>query len=316
MHGVAQRIEHTGVVSGMGDQSSIYLILESHDSAKAPWRHERLMDAHAMVTLTTASRPSPRVVTCMRASECRMRGGLGPASPGDVRKRIVGKICMYAPDRSGLPSTFYPALSPEAICRTEACRLCVLPAAPVEGHICQALRSWHGRQRLLRRVVKIQNQIYGRLIPPFPLTTASVLILWATPCIPCWPEKNCRKTVAVIGCGPMGFSVLLSRALWSERSLCAGNQRSSPKLAKEMKADYVSRSANEDVYKKVMEVTKRLAWTLCWRFPETGCHPLGFKILRLGGRASLLGIPSKPMEANLADDIISKARSSRVSTDA
>jgi threonine 3-dehydrogenase len=39
-------------------------------------------------------------------------------------------------------------------------------------------------------------------------------------------------------------------------------------------------------------------------------HPdairLGFKILRLGGRASLLGIPSKPMELNLANDIIFK----------
>src|SRR5947208_607623 len=33
---------------------------------------------------------------------------------------------------------------------------------------------------------------------------------------------------------------------------------------------------------------------------------LGFKILRLGGRVSLLGIPSKPVEFNLADDFIFK----------
>ena len=43
---------------------------------------------------------------------------------------------------------------------------------------------------------------------------------------------------------------------------------------------------------------------------EMSGHPdairLGFKILRLGGRASLLGIPSKPMELNLAEDIIFK----------
>src|SRR5260370_10771021 len=43
---------------------------------------------------------------------------------------------------------------------------------------------------------------------------------------------------------------------------------------------------------------------------EMSGHPdasrLGFKILRLGGRASLLGIPSKPMELNMADDIIFK----------
>jgi threonine 3-dehydrogenase len=33
---------------------------------------------------------------------------------------------------------------------------------------------------------------------------------------------------------------------------------------------------------------------------------LGFDILRLGGRASLLGIPSRPVEMNLATDIIFK----------
>src|SRR5438270_10062710 len=32
----------------------------------------------------------------------------------------------------------------------------------------------------------------------------------------------------------------------------------------------------------------------------------GFNILRLGGRVSLLGIPSKPVELNFADDIIFK----------
>jgi threonine 3-dehydrogenase len=43
---------------------------------------------------------------------------------------------------------------------------------------------------------------------------------------------------------------------------------------------------------------------------EMSGHPdairLGFKILRLGGRASLLGIPSRPMELNLSEDIIFK----------
>ncbi len=32
----------------------------------------------------------------------------------------------------------------------------------------------------------------------------------------------------------------------------------------------------------------------------------GFKILRLGGRMSLLGIPSKPVELNLAEEVIFK----------
>ena len=39
---------------------------------------------------------------------------------------------------------------------------------------------------------------------------------------------------------------------------------------------------------------------------KTEAIRLGFKILRLGGRVSLLGIPSKPVEFNLADDLIFK----------
>jgi len=39
---------------------------------------------------------------------------------------------------------------------------------------------------------------------------------------------------------------------------------------------------------------------------KTDAIKLGFKILRLGGRVSLLGIPSKPVEFNLADDVIFK----------
>ena len=42
----------------------------------------------------------------------------------------------------------------------------------------------------------------------------------------------------------------------------------------------------------------------------------GFKILRLGGRMSLLGIPSKPVELNLAEESSSKAPPCRASTDA
>jgi threonine 3-dehydrogenase len=74
-----------------------------------------------------------------------------------------------------------------------------------------------------------------------------------------------------------------------------------------MKADVVLNPAHDNVYEKVMAATDSTGVDVVL---EMSGHPdairLGFKILRLGGRASLLGIPSRPMELNLADDIIFK----------
>jgi threonine 3-dehydrogenase len=74
-----------------------------------------------------------------------------------------------------------------------------------------------------------------------------------------------------------------------------------------MKADHVLNPAHDNVYEYVMNATEGTGVDVIL---EMSGHPdairLGFKILRLGGRASLLGIPSKPMELNLANDIIFK----------
>jgi threonine 3-dehydrogenase len=74
-----------------------------------------------------------------------------------------------------------------------------------------------------------------------------------------------------------------------------------------MKADHVLNPAKDNVYEQVMAATGGIGVDVIL---EMSGHPdairLGFRILRLGGRASLLGIPSRPMELNLADDIIFK----------
>ena len=74
-----------------------------------------------------------------------------------------------------------------------------------------------------------------------------------------------------------------------------------------MKPDHVLNPAEDNVYEQVMAATEGTGVDVIL---EMSGHPdairLGFKILRLGGRASLLGIPSRPLELNLADDIIFK----------
>ena len=74
-----------------------------------------------------------------------------------------------------------------------------------------------------------------------------------------------------------------------------------------MKADFVLDPTKDDVKSVVMEQTGGTGVDVLL---EMAGHPdavrLGFSILRLGGRVSLLGIPAKPLEINLAEDIIFK----------
>jgi threonine 3-dehydrogenase len=74
-----------------------------------------------------------------------------------------------------------------------------------------------------------------------------------------------------------------------------------------MKADFVLDPTKDDVKSIVLDHTDGNGVDVLL---EMAGHPdaikLGFQILRLGGRASLLGIPSKPIEMNFAEDIIFK----------
>lgn len=79
------------------------------------------------------------------------------------------------------------------------------------------------------------------------------------------------------------------------------------KLAKQMKADYVIDPSTEDAKVIVMKATDGIGVDVVLEMSgKTPGIRTGFNILRLGGRVSLLGIPSKPVELNFAEDIIFK----------
>jgi threonine 3-dehydrogenase len=79
------------------------------------------------------------------------------------------------------------------------------------------------------------------------------------------------------------------------------------KIAKDMKADFVIDPATDDAKQIVMDATGGVGVDVVL---EMAGHPsairTGFDILRRGGRISLLGIPSKPISLDFADDIIFK----------
>jgi threonine 3-dehydrogenase len=115
-------------------------------------------------------------------------------------------------------------------------------------------------------------------------------------------------SIAIIGCGPIGlFAIAVARAVGATNIFAIELNDHRRKLAKAMKADYVLDPAKDDVKKIVLEHTNGTGVDVVAEMSGNGnAIRMGFDILRLGGRVSLLGTPTKPVELNLADAIIFK----------
>jgi len=116
------------------------------------------------------------------------------------------------------------------------------------------------------------------------------------------------KTVAVTGCGAIGlFSIAVAKACGAARVFATETNAHRRKVAVEMGADLVLDPTADEVEKQILEATGGTGVDVLL---EMSGHPeamrLGFALLRTGGRASLLGIPSRPFELDFARDIIFK----------
>jgi len=114
--------------------------------------------------------------------------------------------------------------------------------------------------------------------------------------------------IAVIGCGPIElFAIAVARACGASTVFALEVNEHRRKLAKTMKADVVLDPSKDDVKKIVLQHTNGTGVDVVAEMSGNGnAIRQGFDILRMGGRASLLGTPTKPIELNLADAIIFK----------
>jgi threonine 3-dehydrogenase len=116
------------------------------------------------------------------------------------------------------------------------------------------------------------------------------------------------KTVVVSGCGAIGlFSIAVAKACGAARVFALEVNAHRRGVATEMGADLALDPAVDNVEEQILETTGGTGVDVLL---EMSGHPaamrLGFALLRTGGRASLLGIPSRPVELDFAKDIIFK----------
>ncbi|PYU09334.1 MAG: L-threonine 3-dehydrogenase [Acidobacteria bacterium] len=185
------------------------------------------------------------------------------------------------------------------------CRQCRLGQA----HICQNLRiigidqdgAFADFVRIpASNIIKLDPEIpehYGAILDPLGNAVHAVLA-----------GPIAGQTVLVTGCGPIGLmSIAVAKACGSSTVFATETNDARRAMAKKMGADVVINPATEDAVKKIVGETYG---TGVDALLEMSGNPQaiqqGFKALRAGGRASLLGIPTENVPLDLVNDLIFK----------
>jgi threonine 3-dehydrogenase len=149
-------------------------------------------------------------------------------------------------------------------------------------------------------IIKLDPQIpehYGAILDPLGNAVHTVLA-----------GAIAGQTVLVTGCGPIGLmSIAVAQACGSSTVFATETNEQRRAMAKKMGADVVINPAAEDAVKKILGETGGTGVDVLL---EMSGNPTaiqqGFKALRAGGRASLLGIPTENVPLDLVNDVIFK----------
>src|SRR5438105_6896952 len=178
-----------------------------------------------------------------------------------------------------------------------------------EAHICQFVKIIGvDADGAFAEFVRIPESNIWKIDPAIPPEYASVLDPLGNAVHTVLSGEIAARTVAIVGCGPIGlFSIAVARAVGASQVFALEINEHRAQLAREMKADYVLNPTKDNVKAIVMEATNGVGVDVVLEMSgKTPGIKMGFDILRLGGRVSLLGIPSKPVELNFAEDLIFK----------
>jgi len=178
-----------------------------------------------------------------------------------------------------------------------------------QAHICQNLRIIGiDLDGAFAEFVKIPATNIWKLDPAIPEHYAAILDPLGNAVHTVLAGAIAGQTVLVTGCGPIGLmSIAVSKACGSSTVFATETNQHRRELAQEMGAHYVLNPMNEDPVKRILEATGGTGVDVLL---EMSGNPVaiqqGFRALRAGGRASLLGIPTENVPLDLVQDVIFK----------
>lgn len=178
-----------------------------------------------------------------------------------------------------------------------------------EAHICQNLRIIGiDQDGAFAEFVKIPASNIWKLDPAIPEHYGAILDPLGNAVHTVLAGPIAGQTVLVTGCGPIGLmSIAVAKACGSSTVFATETNEKRRAMAKKMGADMVLNPAAEDAVARILAETNQ---TGVDALLEMSGNPTaiqqGFKALRAGGRASLLGIPTENVPLDLVNDVIFK----------
>lgn len=178
-----------------------------------------------------------------------------------------------------------------------------------QAHICQNLRIIGiDIDGAFAEFVKIPATNIWKLDPAIPEHYAAILDPLGNAVHTVLAGPIAGQTVLVTGCGPIGLmSIAVAKACGSSIVFATETNDHRRTMAKEMGADFVLNPVAEDPVKKIREATGGTGVDVLLEMSgNPSAIQEGFKALRAGGRASLLGIPTENVPLDLVEDVIFK----------
>src|SRR5689334_8806638 len=178
-----------------------------------------------------------------------------------------------------------------------------------EAHICQNLRIIGiDLDGAFAEFVKIPAANIIQLDPNIPEHYAAILDPLGNAVHTVLAGAIAGQTVLVTGCGPIGLmSIAVAKACGSSTVFATETNEQRRAMAKKMGADVVLNPAETD---SVARIKAETGGTGVDVLLEMSGNPAaiqqGFRGLRAGGRASLLGIPTESVPLDLVNDVIFK----------
>jgi threonine 3-dehydrogenase len=178
-----------------------------------------------------------------------------------------------------------------------------------QRHICKDVRIIGiDMDGCFAEFVKIPESNIWKVDPAIPVDYAAVLDPLGNAVHTVLAGDVAGLSLAVTGCGPIGlFAIAVAKACGAGPIFASEPHPYRIKLAEKMGATMVIDSSKNDPAQEVLARTQGVGADVVL---EMSGNPQAvrqaFQMLRRGGRISLLGIPSKPLELDLANDVIFK----------
>jgi threonine 3-dehydrogenase len=178
-----------------------------------------------------------------------------------------------------------------------------------EAHICQNLRIIGiDQDGAFAEFVKIPASNIWKLDAAIPEHYGAILDPLGNAVHTVLAGAIAGQTVLVTGCGPIGLmSIAVAKACGSSTVFATETNEQRRAMAKKMGADVVLNPAQTDAVARIKAETDGTGVDVLLEMSgNPAAIQQGFRALRAGGRASLLGIPTESVPLDLVNDVIFK----------